>query len=118
MVGTDLMLPGIIPGYSVHEEMAIWQEAGIPAGDVLRSATLVPVQFMELADRLGSVAEGKSASLVLVRANPLEDIRNAQSIEAIFLRGQYYSRDDLDRLLNEARELARPQAESSPKVDE
>jgi imidazolonepropionase-like amidohydrolase len=118
MVGTDLMLPGIIPGYSVHEEMAIWQEAGIPPADVLRSATLVPAQFMGLADRLGSVAEGKSASLVLVRANPLEDIRNAQSIEAIFLRGQYYSRDDLDRLLREARELARPQAESSPKVGE
>ena len=48
MVGTDLMVPGIFPGYSVHEEMAIWQEAGIPPADVLRSATLVPAQFMGL----------------------------------------------------------------------
>jgi imidazolonepropionase-like amidohydrolase len=118
MVGTDLMLPGIVPGYSVHEEMAIWQEAGVPPADVLRSATLVPAQFMGLADRLGSVAVGKTASLVLVRANPLDDIRNAEMIEAIFLRGQYYSRDDLDRLLGEARALARPQAEPSPKGDE
>jgi imidazolonepropionase-like amidohydrolase len=108
MVGTDLVVPGLIPGYSVHQEMAIWQEAGIPSADVLRSATLVPVQFMGLEDRLGTVAEGKTASLVLVRANPLEDIRNAQLIEAVFLRGQYYSRDDLNRLLSEARELARP----------
>jgi cytosine/adenosine deaminase-related metal-dependent hydrolase len=73
---------------------------------------------MGLADRLGSVAVGKSASLVLVRANPLEDIRNAQSIEAIFLRGQYYSSDDLERLLSEARSFARPQAGPSPQVDE
>jgi len=106
MVGTDLMLPGIFPGFSVHEEMAIWQEAGIPAVDVLRSATLVPAQFMGLGDRLGSVSEGKTASLVLVRANPLEDIRNAQQIEGIFLRGQYFSRQDIDRLLAEARDLA------------
>jgi imidazolonepropionase-like amidohydrolase len=108
MVGTDLVTPGIIPGDSVHQEMAIWQGAGIPPADVLRSATLVPVRFMGLEDRLGTVAAGKTASLLLVKANPLEDIRNARLIEAVFVRGQYYSRDDLDRLLSEARELARP----------
>ena len=42
MVGTDLMCPGLVPGYSVHEEMMIWQEAGIPPADILRSATIVP----------------------------------------------------------------------------
>jgi len=110
MVGTDLMVPGICPGYAVHEEMAIWQEAGIPAADVLRSATLVPARFMGLGDRLGGISEGKSASMVLVRANPLDDIRNAQQIEGVFLRGHYFSRDDLDRLLAEARALARQPA--------
>ena len=108
MVGTDLVTPGVIPGYAVHHEMAIWQEAGIPPADVLRSATLVPARFMGLEDRLGTVTEGKTASLVLVRANPLEDVRNAQLIEAVFLRGQYYNRDYLNRLLSEARELAGP----------
>lgn len=106
MIGTDLMLPGIIPGYSAHEEMVIWQEAGIPPADILRSATIVPVQFMGLDDRLGSIREGKTASMVLMRANPLEDIHNAQQIESVFLRGQYFSREDLDRLLIEAKELA------------
>ena len=110
MVGTDLLVPGILPGYSVHEEMAIWQEAGIPPADVLRSATLVPAQFVGLGDRLGSVSEGKTASLVLVRANPLEDIRNAQQIESVFLRGQYFSREDLRRLLQEAASLAQQPA--------
>ena len=106
MIGTDLMLPGIIPGYSAHEEMAIWQEAGIPPADILRSATLVPAQFMGLDKRLGSISAGKSASMVLVRANPLEDISNAQQIESVFLRGQYFSRIDLDQLLNEAKDFA------------
>jgi imidazolonepropionase-like amidohydrolase len=109
MIGTDLTVPGIIPGYSVHEEMAIWQEAGIPPADILRSATLVPVEFMGLGDHLGSIREGKTASVVLVRGNPLEDIRNAQQIESVFLRGGYFSRQDLDRLLDEARDLARDQ---------
>jgi imidazolonepropionase-like amidohydrolase len=106
LVGTDLLFPGIIPGYAVHEEMAIWQEAGIPPADILRSATIVPARFMGLDDRLGTVAEGKVASMVLVRANPLEDIHNAQQIEGVFLRGQYFSREDLDQLLVEAQDLA------------
>jgi imidazolonepropionase-like amidohydrolase len=108
MVGTDLMLPGIFPGYSVHEEMALWQEVGIPPADVLRSATLTPAQFMGLGDRLGSVREGKTASLVLVRGNPLDDVRNAQQIEGVFLRGQYFDRYDLARLLEEAKQAALP----------
>ena len=106
MVGTDLMCPGLVPGYSVHEEMMIWQEAGIPPADILRSATIVPIQFMGLGDRLGSISERKIASMVLVRANPLEDINNTQQIESVFLRGRYFSREDLDQLLIEARELA------------
>ena len=106
MIGTDLICPGLVPGYSVHEEMMIWQDAGIPLADILRSATIVPVQFMGLEDRLGSIREGKIASMILVRGNPLEDVSNAQQIESVFLRGQYFSREALDQLLLEARELA------------
>jgi imidazolonepropionase-like amidohydrolase len=106
MVGTDLMVPGILPGFSVHEEMAIWQEAGIPPAEVLRSTTSVPAQFMGLGDRLGSIGVEKTASMVLVRGNPLEDVQNAQQIESVFLRGKYFSRKDLDRLLEEAKEIA------------
>jgi len=107
MVGTDLSTPGTLPGSSVHDEMAIWQDAGIPAADILRGATLVPARFMGLDDRLGTIAEGKTASMVLLRANPLDDVRNAREIEAVFLRGRYYDRKTLDRLLEEARDLAK-----------
>ena len=108
MVGTDLIVPGILPGLSVHEEMAIWQDAGIAPADVLRSATMVPARFMGLGERLGTIGEGKRASMLLVRANPLEDVRNAEQLEAVFLDGRYFGHDDLAQLLDEARELARP----------
>jgi len=101
MVGTDLLAPGVIPGYSVHEEMALWQEAGISPVEILRSATIVPAKFMGVNDRLGTVAEGKTASFVLLRSNPLEDISNADQIESVFLRGRYFSRADLDLLQQE-----------------
>jgi imidazolonepropionase-like amidohydrolase len=106
MIGTDLTVPGILPGEAVHQEMEIWQDAGIPSAAVLRSATFIPARFMGLEDRLGTVAEGKTASLVLVKGNPLEDIRNTRLIDGVFLRGKYYDRADLDRLLSEAREAA------------
>jgi imidazolonepropionase-like amidohydrolase len=61
---------------------------------------------MGLGDRLGSIDEGKTASMVLVRANPLDDIRNARKIDGIFLRGKYFNRQDLDNLLLEAKDLA------------
>jgi imidazolonepropionase-like amidohydrolase len=107
LVGTDLLFPGIIAGFSVHEEMLLWQEAGIPPADVLRSATIVPARFLGLDNHLGTITESKTASLVLVRANPLEDVRNASRIEGVFLRGRYFDRAELDGLLHEAKELCR-----------
>jgi len=107
LAGTDLLFPGIIAGFSLHEEMLLWQEAGIPPADVLRYATILPTKFVGLDNRLGTVSEGKTASLVLTRANPLEDIRNASQIEGVFLRGRYLNRDELDGLLREAKEFCR-----------
>lgn len=108
MVGTDLMVPGIVPGFAVHDEMDIWQEVGIPPVEILRSATLIPANFMGLGDRLGSIREGKTASMILLRGNPLQDIRNAQQIEGVFLRGVYYDREALDRFLDEAKAMDQP----------
>jgi imidazolonepropionase-like amidohydrolase len=98
MIGTDLLSPGVIAGYSVHEEMVLWQDAGISPAEILRSATIVPAKFMGIDNRLGTIAEGKTASLVLLRSNPLEDIRNASQIESVIYRGDYFSRARLDSL--------------------
>lgn len=102
-----LTASSVIAGYSVHEEMELWQKAGLPPAAILRSATIVPAEFVGLDNRLGTITERKTASLMLVRANPLEDIRNASQIESVFLRGRYFNRDALDRLLQQTRELCK-----------
>jgi imidazolonepropionase-like amidohydrolase len=87
--------------------MALWQEAGIAPTEILRSATIVPAKFMGVNDRLGTVAEGKTASFVLLRSNPLEDIRNTDQIESVFLRGRYFNRTDLDRLQQDVKRMSK-----------
>jgi hypothetical protein len=106
MVGTDLANPFVFAGKGVHEEMALWQDAGIPAAEVLRSATIIPARFCGVDDRLGTIAPGKSASLVVVRKNPLADVRNAMEIEHVFLRGKPMDRAALDAMMNDVREQA------------
>lgn len=98
LIGTDLSVAGVIPGYSVHEEMAIWQEAGIPPFEILRSATIIPARFMGVDKSLGSIKEGKKASFVLLSENPLKDIKNSQKIEGVFLRGNFFSRQEIDSI--------------------
>ena len=105
MIGTDLLCPGVIAGYSVHEEMALWQDAGISPAEILRSATVIPAKFMAVDNRLGTAAEGKTASFVLLRSNPLEDIRNTDQIESIVFRGRYFSRPDLDSLQQDVKKM-------------
>jgi hypothetical protein len=76
LIGTELLFPGVVAGYALHEELAIWQEAGIAPVDILKSATIYSAEFLGLEKLFGSVEKGKLASLVLVKANPFEDIRN------------------------------------------
>lgn len=99
VVGTDLANPYVFAGSSVHDEMNMFQAAGIPAADVLKMATIGPAVLCDAADRLGSIATGKVASLVLLRENPLEDIAHVSGIEAVWLRGRHLDRSALDALL-------------------
>jgi imidazolonepropionase-like amidohydrolase len=65
----------------------------------LRSATLHPARFLKLSDSLGSVATGKTADLVLLEGDPLNDIANTQRIAAVVVGGRLFTRSELDALL-------------------
>jgi imidazolonepropionase-like amidohydrolase len=71
----------------------------------LQAATLNPARVLGRADSLGRIEPGKLADLVLLDANPLENIRNTQKIGAVVADGQLYRRSDLDRLLAEVEAL-------------
>lgn len=102
MAGTDSPMPGVYPGYSLHEELQLLVDSGLTPLEALRSATLEPARFLHIEGTSGSVAVGKRADLVLLDADPTKDIHNTQRIRAVVLAGRLLERRDLDALLNKA----------------
>ena len=72
----------------------------------MRAATLNPAKFFGLDQKLGTIEQGKLADLVLLEANPLEDIRNTQRIDLVIMNGRFYDRKALDKMLAQAQTLA------------
>jgi imidazolonepropionase-like amidohydrolase len=85
--GTDTPIGWAIPGYSLHNELSILASAGLSPRTTLAAATTVPAAFFGLSARLGRVAEGYTADLILLDANPLQRIENTRRIRAVFARG-------------------------------
>ena len=102
LAGTDTGNPFCFPGFSLHEELALLVIAGLTPVEALRSATLDAANFLGLEKSLGTIEEGKIADLVLLNANPLEDIRNTQRIDAVISNGRLFDRKALDKMLAEA----------------
>ena len=88
VVGCDSGIPFVPFGESVHDEMACLVEAGIPPLEVLSMATLGNARLLEMDDRIGTIEAGKDADLLVLDANPLEDIRNTKKIRLVLLRGK------------------------------
>jgi imidazolonepropionase-like amidohydrolase len=99
LAGTDVGVPLQVPGMSLHVELERLVEAGLTPLAALQTATLNPARVLKTVDSLGTVDTGKLADLVLLDANPLDDIRNTQKIRAVVANGHLYRRSDLDQLL-------------------
>ncbi len=103
LAGTDTNpLNPVLPGWGLHQELVLLQESGLTNMQALQTATRNPARYFGILEETGTVEEGKSADLVLLDADPLEDIRNTQKINAVVMRGRYYSRTDLDGMLERA----------------
>jgi imidazolonepropionase-like amidohydrolase len=99
----------IFPGFSLHEELQRFVAAGFTPLEALQTATLNPAQFFGMEEQLGTVEKGKFADLVLLSANPLEDIANTQKISAVILNGRFFSQKELEKLRAEVEAAARRQ---------
>lgn len=95
-VGPDTGVMGAFPGISVHREMELMVEAGVPSADVIVAATSAPARYLGL-DSLGTIELGKTADAVLVGRNPLDDIRNTRQIEMVIKQGAVVDRAGLLR---------------------
>lgn len=101
LAGTDAPDGFAFPGFSLHDELGALVAAGLTPMEALQSATRNPAEYFGLRDA-GTIHKGASADMVLLDANPLEDIRNTQKISAVVLRGRFYSKSNLSEMLDRA----------------
>jgi hypothetical protein len=106
MLGTDSVDSYVFPGFAVHDELQELVKAGLSPAEALRTATWNGAEFLGRTSDSGSVETGKLADLILLDANPLDDIRNSEKIAAVVLDGRYMDRSALDQLLRAAEEAA------------
>jgi hypothetical protein len=96
--GTDTPIGNALPGYSLHNELEMLVRAGLSPLEALRSATLRPAEFFGLDGEMGTIAVGRLADLVLLSANPLTDISNTRTIEAVVTKGHVMTLAELQSM--------------------
>jgi imidazolonepropionase-like amidohydrolase len=107
LAGTDTPAGvDVIPGISLHLELQRFVDAGFTPLEALQTATLNPADFYNRRSDYGTVAIGRIADLVLLRANPLENIVNTREIAGVVTDGRYLSSADLEQLRNRLKQLA------------
>jgi hypothetical protein len=105
LAGTDIGAPLLVPGFSLHDELALLvRDGGLSPLQALQAATLGPARSMGLAESQGTVEAGKIADLVLLDADPLADIGNTRRIHGVVANGRWMDRAALDGLLAESRQ--------------
>jgi imidazolonepropionase-like amidohydrolase len=90
MAGSDFSDWGMVPGIDLHNELALLVEAGFTPLEALQAATLNPAKFLGKTDVFGTIQVGRTADLVLLDMNPLEDISHTRKIHAVVLGGKFY----------------------------
>lgn len=102
LAGTDTNLPPTVPGFSLHDEFISMNKAGMSPSQILLSATAKPAAWLQ--SNSGKLLPGYKASLVILDANPLSDIRNTKAINSVLVNGQLLERPLLDQILAKVKE--------------
>ena len=97
MLGSDAPQRFNVPGFSTHRELGVLVAAGLTPYEALRTGTVSVAAFLD--SNGGVIAEGKDADLILLNANPLEDILNSKRIHGVILRGNWFSALQLNERL-------------------
>lgn len=88
----------VVPGFSLHQDLDLFAQAGLTPLEVLQIATLNPAKFLGRERTMGAVEVGKNANLVLLDANPLTDVAHMHQIFGVTRAGVYYSQPALSKL--------------------
>jgi len=95
VMGTDSGNPLVFPGPSMHHELQLWVQAGIPAAVALQAATGNGAALLRATNRIGGIRKGMDADLLLVDGNPLQDIAATERISLVVFKGERLQRPDL-----------------------
>jgi len=106
LAGTDVLNPYCFPGFSLHDELGLLVQAGLTPMEALQTATRNPAEYLGALDSLGTVENGKIADLVLLDANPLEDIGNTKKIAAVVVGGKLLDKTRLEEMLAQVEKIA------------
>jgi len=107
LAGTDTPAGvDVIPGASLHRELERFIAAGFTPLEALQTATINPAKFYGREKDFGSVQPGRIADLVLLRANPLENIVNTRTVSGVIADGRYFSATDLDQRRARLKQIA------------
>ena len=106
LAATDALVMYVFPGFSLHDELGLFVQAGLTPMEALQTATRNPAIYLGLSDLVGTVEIGKKADLVLLEANPLENISNTKRINAVVVNGKLIPRVTLDKMLKDAEAAA------------
>jgi len=101
MAGSDTPEWLMLYGHTLHLELIDLRDAGLSNYAALEAATRNPALFFGTLDKTGTIEKGKQADLVLLEANPLEDIANTQKRAGVMLKGRYYPQPELNQWLDE-----------------
>ena len=93
--GTDIPNFDLVPGASLHHELELLVEAGIPPLEVIKIATRNGAQALDIEEDVGTIEPGKQADMIVLSENPLDDISNTKKIETVINNGQLIDRVEL-----------------------
>ena len=108
LLGTDAAQTYHLPGFSIHEELALLVEAGLSPYQALAAGTRDAALALGQEGEFGLVQEAQRADLLLLEANPFEDVENASRVAGVMMRGSWYSEEELQSMLKDLADSYRP----------
>jgi imidazolonepropionase-like amidohydrolase len=102
MTGSDTPEFLWLYGFGIHHEMKALKDAGLPNYAVLEAATKNPSMYLGTIDKVGTIEKGKRADLILLNANPLEDIAATDNRAGVMLKGRWHTQQELNGWLDQA----------------
>ena len=117
LIGTDTPNPFVLPGFAIHDELEAFIAIGIPVEEVLRMATADAAKFLREEGEWGVVAAGARADLVLLDADPREDLSTLRRPAGVMMNGHWYDAAFLDAELAEIREAVEAEAAAASEED-